>query len=657
MPIYEYKGQQYDISTDDPAAAKAKILSYLDTQPIASEEVASAQPEPQTGFSAFGPAVMRGGRGLASLMGDVAPAMIAKAVGANDYAKQQMKEAAAYQKETEALYPSAVPSFTNIKGAGDALTYIVEAVGEAIPTLIPSLFTGGVAAVAGRGAVAAARVAAEKAATTSMAAGVTAEAAKDIALKAGVDAAKREALKYEVAGTLVGSAAQNIPDVYQGLYEKGYDNLPVALAFGAFNSVLDAVTPINLLRKSKLAGIPENEIIGAWYKRAGKGALEGMVSEGATEAIQEMSSAAAEKFVDSNNNFFTPQNFERFINAGLKGGLGGAGISAATNVAFGRKEAEETPPGGLASLPTATPIPPTNAPIVATTTVQQGGKTSIKVTRSDGSVDIDGVQVTPPTGPVAPTGGIATLTPQEITGEESQDQQQLIDEANQILGTPAVTPVTVAEPQDITDLLTKPPAIEGTPSGIETPEAEQTETQRPAEPETPVITGGPAIPPVVTPKQPELNPPATPAEKTDLEKIHEAYATYKGKDYQGTKELADFKVSRLQEVANEKNTPIKVWMHQGQIVTTGADVERPKGARLIGTINPVIEQKPETTAGPSIPAGGKPTEEQAPIEEPKNAPSEEAPPESPRKICLPHREREQAAQHPERSLERPHRAQ
>jgi hypothetical protein len=636
MPIYEYKGQQYDISTDDPAAAKAKILSYLDTQPIASEEVATAPPEPQTGFSAFGPAVMRGVRGLASLTGDVAPAMIAKAVGANDYAKQQMKEAAAYQKETEALYPSAVPSFTNIKGAGDALTYIVEAVGEAIPTLIPSLFTGGAAAVAGRGAVAAARVAAEKAATTSMAAGVTAEAAKDIALKAGVDAAKREALKYEVAGALVGSAAQNIPDVYQGLYEKGYDNLPVALAFGAFNSVLDAVTPINLLRKSKLAGIPENEIIGAWYKRAGKGALEGMVSEGATEAIQEMSSAAAEKFVDSNNDFFTAQNFERFINAGLKGGLGGAGISAATNVAFGRKEAEETPPGGLASLPTATPIPPTNAPIVATTTVQQGGKTSIKVTRSDGSVDIDGVQVTPPTGPVAPTGGIATLTPQEITDEESQDQQQLIDEANQILGTPAVTPVTVEQPQDITDLLPKPPAIEGKPSGIETPEAEQTETQRPAEPETPVITGGPAIPPVVTPKQPELNPPATPAnppatpaEKTDLEKIHEAYATYKGKDYQGTKELADFKVGRLQEVANEKNTPIKVWMHQGQIVTTGADVERPKGARLIGTINPVIEQKPETTAGPSIPAGGKPTEEQAPIEEPKNAPSEEAPPESP----------------------------
>lgn len=33
MPIYEYKGQQYDISDTDPAAAKAKILSYLKEQP------------------------------------------------------------------------------------------------------------------------------------------------------------------------------------------------------------------------------------------------------------------------------------------------------------------------------------------------------------------------------------------------------------------------------------------------------------------------------------------------------------------------------------------------------------------------------------------------------------------------------------------------
>lgn len=34
MPIYEYRGQQYDIATDDPAAAKAKILKYLGPQEV-----------------------------------------------------------------------------------------------------------------------------------------------------------------------------------------------------------------------------------------------------------------------------------------------------------------------------------------------------------------------------------------------------------------------------------------------------------------------------------------------------------------------------------------------------------------------------------------------------------------------------------------------
>lgn len=37
MPIYEYKGQQYDIATEDQGAAKAKILSYLEKQGGAPE--------------------------------------------------------------------------------------------------------------------------------------------------------------------------------------------------------------------------------------------------------------------------------------------------------------------------------------------------------------------------------------------------------------------------------------------------------------------------------------------------------------------------------------------------------------------------------------------------------------------------------------------
>jgi hypothetical protein len=301
------------------------------------------KPQAETGFI---PSVMRGGRGVYSLLGDVAPAMLGKVVGAEDYAKRQMQEAAAYQKETEEKYPSAVPSYTDIKSAGDLGTYIVESVGEAIPSIIPSLFTGGASAILGRTAVAAARSAAEKTVLANAAKGLGEAELKQAAMAAGVQAAKREALKYEAAGTLAGSAAQNIPEVYQNLYDKGKDDLGTALAFGSFNAVLDAITPINLLRKAKLSGIPEEQIIGAWYKRAGKGAIEGFATEGGTEMLQEMSSAAAEKFVDENNTFFTPDNFNRFINAGLKGGFGGGVITGATNVAMGRAAAPGTPEAG-----------------------------------------------------------------------------------------------------------------------------------------------------------------------------------------------------------------------------------------------------------------------------------------------------------------------
>ena len=166
------------------------------------------KPQAETGFI---PSVKRGARGVYSLLGDVAPAMIGKVVGAEDYAKRQMQEAAAYQQETQEKYPSAVPSYTDIKGVGDLGTYIVEAVGEAIPSIIPSLFTGGAAAIAGRTAVAAARAAAEKTVLANTAKGLGEAELKQAAMAAGVQAAKREALKYEASGAILGSATQNIP--------------------------------------------------------------------------------------------------------------------------------------------------------------------------------------------------------------------------------------------------------------------------------------------------------------------------------------------------------------------------------------------------------------------------------------------------------------
>lgn len=338
-----------------PAGQKAPLA-------LSPEEWLAQQDEGPKGESGFIPSIKRGGRGLASLATDIIPAMVGKATGNEEYAKKQLAEAAAYQKETERLYPAEIASYKDIGGVGDALTYIKEAIGEAIPSLIPSLITGGVGGIAARGATAAATQAAERiavqevtrAAAKNVLTKETLDSIRDAAISAGAKEAQKIAFRSQAAGAFVGSAAQTIPAAYQDIYEAtGQQDLGTAIATGSFNAALEAVLPTMLLSKFTKAGISPEAGAAAWYKRAGKGAAKGFVTEGGTEALQEVSTAAAEKFVDDNQEFFSEKNFERFINSGLKGGFGGAGITAATDVAFGKgPEGKKKPAKGQTILDT-----------------------------------------------------------------------------------------------------------------------------------------------------------------------------------------------------------------------------------------------------------------------------------------------------------------
>lgn len=357
MPLYQIKGpdgKTYQIEGPEGATRDEVIDAILARMDSTSEEVAPAPepiPEPgATGLSAIGPSIARGFKQTGMLLGDVLPGMVGKAVGAEDYYKRQMEEAAQTQKEIEQKYRPAVGSFTNIEGAGDVLTYVVEAVGEAVPTMLPAIFTGGAAAFLGRGGVEAAKQAAATAVRNELGKkaigekgleGLNAAAIKEIqdkALDAGVKAAQRKALMNQTAGAFAGSAALNIPEVYQNILETtGKEELGAAVVAGGFNAVLDSILPVTLLSKLQKTRLSPKEVTGAWYKRAAKGGAKGFFTEGATEAVQEMSSAAAEAFVDENQKFFSPENFVRFIDAGLKGGLGGGAITGAADVITGRR--------------------------------------------------------------------------------------------------------------------------------------------------------------------------------------------------------------------------------------------------------------------------------------------------------------------------------
>ncbi len=402
MATYKVRsgGKVYNFEGPDGLPIDAVKMLASDYFNLMQEPEAPPAPvkKPETGFI---PSIKRGAAQTGVLLGDILPAMAGRAVGADEYAAQQMQEAAKSQEEIAKKYPAEVPSYTDIKDVSDALVYAKEAVGEALPSLIPSLFTGGTAAILGRGAVAAAQATAEKAVLAQAAKGLAGEELKQAATQAGIQAARQTALKYEAGGALAGSAAQNIPDVYQNIYEAtGQQDLGTAIAFGSFNAVLDAALPISLLRKAKLSGIGPEELGAAWYKRAGTGVAKGFVTEGGTEALQEVSSAAAENFVDQNLGFFTPQNFERFINAGLKGGLGGAGITGVADVVLGKgpeaaAEAQKIQTKGLADVEVPADAELGVEPELAPTTVQR---------------DVSGFEIAPEgiAPVVVPTGAPAT---------------------------------------------------------------------------------------------------------------------------------------------------------------------------------------------------------------------------------------------------------
>lgn len=328
-----------------PEQAKQRIMSagMVSAPPPAPTFQPPPPPAPEGGFF---PSVKRGFLQTGMLIGDVLPAMVGKAIGAEDYAKKQWEEAAETQKRIEREVPAAVPSYKDISSFGDAWVYAKEAVGESLASIIPSLLTGGAAGLLARPAVAAANTAAREAAEkTLMSAAlsmgpptqVALESAKKAAVQAGIDAAKRTVFRYEVAGGLAGSALQNIPEVYQNIKEEtGKEDIPAALIAGGFNAALDTVLPVQLLKKIRGQGLSEKEVMAAWYKRGAKGLGKGFLTEGATEAAQEASSILAENFVAENSDVFNGKNLERVINAGLKGGLGGGVITAATDIATGK---------------------------------------------------------------------------------------------------------------------------------------------------------------------------------------------------------------------------------------------------------------------------------------------------------------------------------
>jgi hypothetical protein len=273
----------------------------------------------------------RGMERVGSTFGDVIPAMIGSGLGFKDYATRQMEEAKASQDYIQRSLRPEFSSFKDVQGFGDAGKFILETITEQVPNFATMFVSGGIGSQA-------ARVGAK-------------EFAKKYAGKELAEQMAKRQLKGQSAGVFLGSYALNAPEVFQNIYdETGELATGTALLFGAGAASLDSVLPKSIL--SKVSPYEKLAITKEVLKKSGtnptlanrvfKGLTKGAISEGLTEGAQEAISISAEKFVGNNPQIFDSEDFDRILEASVRGLVAGGGLGAAA-APFERTETQAPP--------------------------------------------------------------------------------------------------------------------------------------------------------------------------------------------------------------------------------------------------------------------------------------------------------------------------
>jgi hypothetical protein len=255
---------------------------------------------------------------------------LGSAVGADEYAKRQLEEAAV----KEAALPAPVfESYKDVGGIGDAAKFVLETVGEQVPNLgmaLGTALTGGAAAPALLGG-------------------------RALATKAATEAAKREAAKLvakqsaagQFAGAAFGSYALNAPEVFQNIYQETGEFAPgTALLFGAAAASLDSILPAAIAKNISApvkAEVAKKMLLRSGMKpsvlrSAGVGLAKGAGLEGVTEGAQEAISIAAERLIDDNPDIFGSKEFDRIMESAVRGAAAGGAFGGTGGGVQGARE-------------------------------------------------------------------------------------------------------------------------------------------------------------------------------------------------------------------------------------------------------------------------------------------------------------------------------
>jgi hypothetical protein len=220
VPIYEIRAPNGKIyKFRGPEGAKQEDLFAYVQQQVQAEASADAlrqEQQRQTGvFETARRGVSRGFGRLASTVTDTIPALAGSALGFDEYARRQLKEAEEKEAARQAESPTLYTSFRDIKGPGTALGYAAETIGEQVANILPGLGLGVTGARLGAGAAssAVARNLGERAAQQ----GLTGEAAETF-IRRGTAAAQpavtQGATRGALGGAFLGSYAQVAPEIF-----------------------------------------------------------------------------------------------------------------------------------------------------------------------------------------------------------------------------------------------------------------------------------------------------------------------------------------------------------------------------------------------------------------------------------------------------------
>jgi hypothetical protein len=244
--------------------------------------------------------------------------LVADAVGADETAKSWLQSYKDIGQDIQQNNPPTIGSYENIHGVGDAFRYGVEAIGENALMAVPSLVTGGLGAVGLRSL-------AQKGAAGLVEDLVAKGVARDVAEKQAGAYVAKAGVGGAAAGAYASNAGMEMGSIYGDVYEKTGEQAPgTAAVVGAVAGALDTVGEtmgLNRIFGRELAETATRSLI----NRVGVAAAQHFVTEVPTEMLQTILERTAVALQDPSQAVFSKQGVNEIIDAGLKGGIAGAG--------------------------------------------------------------------------------------------------------------------------------------------------------------------------------------------------------------------------------------------------------------------------------------------------------------------------------------------